>query len=88
MDLETENDKIIQLIQRSNNYPGPERLIKLVQQAQPNVTRSAVNRYLRNHVVTQQTKIQKKPEAIGHIKRLSLMKCGRWTYSTFQDIRI
>ena len=50
-------------VQLENNYPGLERLIKLVDQKYPELTRQDVKRFLANDAITQQTKVQQKPRA-------------------------
>ena len=40
-------------IQVDNNFPGLERLVKLVDQKYPEMTRSEVKNFLRDDVITQ-----------------------------------
>ena len=48
-------------IQVDNNFPGLERLVKLVDQKYPEISRRDVKNFLRDDVITQQTKGQYKP---------------------------
>ena len=72
MDDETKNANIEQ-VQIDNNYPGLERLVKLVITKYPDdITRRDVKRFLANDAITQQTKVQQQPrkkadEPAGHI---------------------
>ena len=48
-------------IQVDNNFPGLERWVKLVDQKYPEISRRDVKNFLRDDVITQQTKGQYKP---------------------------
>ena len=72
MDDETKKANIEQ-VQIDNNYPGLERLVKLVITKYPDdITRRDVKRFLANDAITQQTKVQQQPrkkadEPTGHV---------------------
>ena len=59
--MEEEKKRKIGEVQVDNNYPGLERLVKLVDQKYPEATRQDVKRFLANDVITQQTKVQQQP---------------------------
>ena len=48
-------------IQVNNNFPGLDKLIKLVNQQHPEITWYEIKSFLRDDVITQQTKGQYKP---------------------------
>ncbi len=56
-------------VQVDNNFPGLEKLVKLVDAKYPEITRSDVKNFLMNDVISQQTKTQNKPKKAkeGHI---------------------
>jgi len=57
-------------VQVGYNFPGFERLVKLVLKKYPTITRTEVKLFLTNDVITQQTKGQTKPrknKAEGHM---------------------
>ena len=54
-------------VQRSNNYPGYERLVKLAQEKYPEITRSEVKTFLSQDVARQLTTVQHVKKAEGHI---------------------
>ena len=57
----------IDLIQRINNYPGLARLTKLVQNANPAITKQEIKTYLDNDNTRQLFTPQKKSKPTGHI---------------------
>jgi len=59
--------KSIDLIQRINNYPGLARLTKLVQNANPAITKQEIKTYLDNDNTRQLFTPQKKSKPTGHI---------------------
>ena len=63
-----DTDRIIKLVQRLNNYPGYEKLVKMVQQSNPNISRQKIKEFLdRDETTTQLTKVQINKSADGHI---------------------
>ena len=54
-------------IQRSNNYPGYERLVKLAQEKYPEISRSEVKTFLSHDTARQLTTVQHAKKAEGHI---------------------
>ena len=65
---------IIKVIQRDNNYPGPEKLMKLMKISNPEISRAEIKTFLSHDVGTQLTKVQ-------HQKH-------RWTYYSNATLRI
>ena len=56
-----EKRRRIEEVQVNNNFPGLERLVRLVDKQYPEITRQDVKRYLANDAITQQTKVQQQP---------------------------
>ena len=44
---------IIKVVQRDNNYPGPETLMKLMKISNPEITRTEIKTFLSKDVGTQ-----------------------------------
>ena len=57
----------IDTVQRSNNYPGYERLVKLAQEKYPEISRSQVKTFLSQDTARQLTTVQHAKKADGHI---------------------
>ena len=57
----------IDRIYKENNYPGLERLVKLVDKEHPEIFRYQVVKFLEQHVPSQLTKKVQKKKAVGHI---------------------
>jgi len=62
--------KSIDLIQRINNYPGLARLTKLVQTANPAITKQEIQTYLEKDGTRLLFKPQQKSKPSGHISAL------------------
>ena len=61
-----ETNKIIDLLSRINLFPGQERLYKIVQKTNPEITRQQIKHYFDTDTTTQLTKVQKKQKPTGH----------------------
>jgi transposase InsO family protein len=57
----------IELLQRLNNYPGLERLVKLAKEKHPEISRREIKTYLDQDTSRQLTKVQHKKPAPGHV---------------------
>ena len=57
----------LDILQRSNNFPGLERLVKLAKEKHPEITRQQVKIFLDSDVAKQLTKVQKEKPSDGHI---------------------
>ena len=57
----------IELLQRLNNYPGLEKLIKLAKEKHPEISRREIKTYLDQDTSRQLTKVQHKKPAPGHV---------------------
>lgn len=60
------NEKI-ETIYEDNNFPGAEKLYKLVVKEHPDITRSDIVKFLKQQKEEQLLKIKKKPSQLGHI---------------------
>ena len=54
-------------LQRTNNFPGLERLVRLAKEKYPDISRKQIKTFLDSDVAKQLTKIQPKKSADGHI---------------------
>ena len=54
-------------LQRTNNFPGLERLVRLAKEKYPDISRKQIKLFLDSDVAKQLTKIQPKKSADGHI---------------------
>ena len=68
-------------IQKENNYPGVSKLIKLVQEAHPEIKRKEIVEFIAQDTMRQQTKIQHKKKATGHMT--SLVPNELWNVDLF-----
>jgi len=59
--------EIIKQVQRENNFPGLEKLIKLVQISNPEISRSKIKTFLSKDLGTQLTQVQQQKHTEGHI---------------------
>jgi transposase InsO family protein len=84
-DAEEEIRKSIKLVQRINNYPGVDKLTKLVKKAAPEITKAQVKHFLMHDTTTQLMKIQPKRKAEGHIVAFSANEC--WQMDIFDMSR-
>jgi hypothetical protein len=57
----------LDILQRTNNYPGLERMVKLAKQKHPEITRKEIKQFLDADVSKQLTKVQQKKPSDGHI---------------------
>ena len=60
-------DAKIEELYADNNYPGLEKLTKLVRAKYPDITREEVKRFYDKEVAAQLLKVTKKRKAEGHI---------------------
>jgi hypothetical protein len=75
----------LDILQRSNNYPGLERLIKLAKDKHPEITRQQVKTFLDSDVAKQLTKVQQKRPADGHI--VAFVPNENWQMDVFDMSR-
>ena len=71
----------LDVIQRSNNYPGLERLVKLAQEKYPDISRSQVKTFLSEDTARQITKVQHVKKSEGHI--IALIPNELWQMDIF-----
>ena len=64
---ETDNETIIYLLYRLHFYPSIKKLIKIVQQSNPEITEAEIRKFYENDITTQLTKPQPKTKPTGHI---------------------
>ena len=57
----------IALLQRLNNYPGLDKLVKLAKEKHPEISRREIKTYLDQDTSRQLTKVQHKKPAPGHV---------------------
>ena len=57
----------LDILQRTNNFPGLERLVKLAKEKHPEITRKQVKAFLDADVSKQITKVQQAKPSEGHI---------------------
>ena len=57
----------IELLQRLNNYPGLEKLVKLAKEKHPEISRREIKTYLDQDTSRQLTKVQHKKPSPGHV---------------------
>lgn len=60
------NNKI-EVLQRLNNYPGLERLVKLAKEKHPEITRREIKTYLESDETRQLSKVQHQSKSSGHV---------------------
>jgi hypothetical protein len=77
-----DTDKLIKRIQKENNYPRLEVLVKLVKKVNDNITRSQVADFLKEDTTTQVTKEQKAKHTEGHL--VSYSPNDWWQFDTFE----
>ena len=65
--METDNEKIIELLYRLNYFPSLNKLINIVQQKGPEITNAEIKQFHEKHITTQLTKEQRKEKPHGHI---------------------
>ena len=61
-----ETNKILDLLSRINLFPGQERLYKITQKTNPEITRQQIKHYFDTDTTSQLTKVQKKQKPTGH----------------------
>ena len=57
----------LDILQRTNNFPGLERLVRLAKEKHPEITRKQIKTFLDSDVAKQLTKIQPTKPSEGHI---------------------
>ena len=73
--------EIIKQVQAENNYPGLEKLIKLVQISNPEISRSKIKAFLSKDIGTQLTQVQQQKHTEGHIVATKPMEF--WQFDIF-----
>ena len=73
--------KLIKRVQRDNNYPRLEVLVKLVKKANEQITKKQVEEFLKKDVATQVTKEQKPKHTEGHL--VSYAPNDMWLFDIF-----
>jgi hypothetical protein len=73
--------EFIKEVQRENNCPGQEKLIKLVQISNPEISRSKIQAFLKSDLGTQLTQVQKQKHTDGHIVATKPMEF--WQFDIF-----
>ena len=61
-----ETNKILDLLSRINLFPGQEKLYKITQKTNPEITRQQIKHYFDTDTTSQLTKVQKKQKPTGH----------------------
>lgn len=57
----------LQILEKMNNYPGLERLVKLAKEKHPEISRPQIKKYLEDDTSRQLTKVQHQKKASGHV---------------------
>jgi len=65
--METDNEKVIELQYRLNYFPSLNKLINIVQQRSPEITKAEIKLFHEKHITTQLTKEQREEQSQGHI---------------------
>ena len=73
--------KLIKRVQRDNNYPRLEVLVKLVKKENDDITKTQVEEFLKKDVATQVTKEQKPKHTEGHL--VSYAPNDMWLFDIF-----
>jgi hypothetical protein len=79
----------LELLQKRNNFPGLERLVKLAKETHPEITRPQVKQFLEQDATAQLTKVQHVKPSNGHIVaiipnelwQLDIFDLSRYMYS-------
>jgi hypothetical protein len=74
-------EEIIKQVQKENNYPGLEKLTKLVQISNPQIPRSKLKAFLEKDIGTQLTQTQQQKHTDGHIVATKPMEF--WQFDIF-----
>ena len=72
---------IIKQVQKENNYPGLDKLMKLVKIANPEITNADIKKFMSSDVGTQLTKVQHQKQSGGHITATKPMEF--WQFDIF-----
>ena len=76
----------LDILQRTNNFPGLERMVKLAKQKHPEITRKEIKTFLDADVAKQLTKVQQAKPSDGHIVAfVPNENIGRWIYLIYLD---
>ena len=82
----TDREKgLLDVLQRGNNFPGLEKMVKLAKNKFPEITRQQVKYFLANDTVQQITKVQHAKPADGHI--VSFIPNELWQMDIFDFSR-
>ena len=84
MDQARINGKL-ESLQKRNNYPGLERLVKLAKQQHPEISRPEIKKFLEADTSRQLTKVQHAKPASGHV--VAMVPNELWQMDTF-DLNI
>ena len=74
-------EEIIKQVQKENNYPGLEKLMKLAQISNPQIPRSKIKAFLGKDIGTQLTQTQQQKHTDGHIVATKPMEF--WQFDIF-----
>ena len=71
----------LELLQKRNNYPGLEKLVKLAKQQHPEISRPQIKKFLEEDTSRQLTKVQHNKPAQGHV--VAMVPNELWQMDTF-----
>ena len=71
----------LESLQKSNNYPGLEKLVKLAKQKHPEISRPQIKKFLEEDTSRQLTKVQHAKPSTGHIT--AMVPGELWQMDTF-----
>ena len=80
MDQARINGKL-ESLQKRNNYPGLEKLVKLAKQQHPEISRPEIKKFLEADTSRQLTKVQHAKPASGHV--VAMVPHELWQMDTF-----
>ena len=64
--METDNEKVVELLCRLNYSASLNKLINIAQQKSPEITKTEIKQLQEKHITTQLTKEQRKEKPQGH----------------------
>ena len=71
----------LEALQKQNNYPGLEKLVKLAKQKHPEISRPQIKKFLEEDTTRQLTKVQHARPAQGHV--VAMVPNELWQMDTF-----
>ena len=80
MDQARLNGKL-ESLQKRNNFPGLEKLVKLAKQQHPEISRPQIKKFLEDDTSRQLTKVQHNKPAQGHV--VAMVPNELWQMGTF-----